>query len=109
MMGLKYTKKHYQNKINQLEMHAETVRRHLDTLEGYEEEINQFWDDEQGLEYAKKISKAVQGCRNALDRIDGLKRIYSEAFGSLEKTDTLIDESLDTIGSVIDSLGISIK
>lgn len=109
MMGLKYTKQHYQNKINQLEIYAGTVTRHLDTLEGYEEEIKQFWDDAQGIEYAEKVSKAIMGCRNALDRIDGLRQIYSEAFGSLEKTDTAIEESLDTVGSVIDTLGISIK
>ena len=67
MMGLKYTKQHYQNKINQLEIYAGTVTRHLDTLEGYEEEIKQFWDDAQGIEYAEKVSKAIMGFLKHLD------------------------------------------
>ncbi len=106
MLGLKYTKKHYETKINKLEIYAGQIQRHLNILEGYEQEINNFWNDEQGIEYAKRISKAIIGCRNALDRVEGVKVIYAEAFGSLEKTDEGISEALGDIDAVMGALGI---
>lgn len=107
MMGLKYSAKHYETKINQLEIYASQIQRHLTVLEGYEQEITNFWNDAKGVEYAKRISEAIRGCRNALDRVDSIKVIYTEAFGSLKKTDTGIDEALEDIKSVMGSLGIS--
>lgn len=105
-MGLKYTQKHYETKISKLEVYVTQIQRHLSTLEGYKQEISGFWNDEQGLEYTKRISEAIQGCRNALDRVDNVKKIYTEAFGSLKKTDTGIEEALGDIDSIMSALGI---
>ena len=106
MMGLKYSAQHYETKINQLDIYASQIQRHLTILEGYEQEISSFWNAAQGIEYAKRISEAIKGCRNALDRVDSIKAIYTEAFGSLKKTDSGIEEALGDIQSIMGSLGI---
>lgn len=105
-MIIKYTRQQYERKITALEGYAAQLKTHLAELEGYKNKIKQIWNDEQGVEYYKQVSKYVRACKNALDRVDRVRMIYQEAMGDMVGTGTVIDETIADAKSVASGLNI---
>lgn len=106
-MGIiKYTRAHYEKKINIMEEYAAQLDGHIQNLESLKEKLKHSWDDEQGLEYYRQINKLIQSCKNANNRIKSLRVVWLDAKGEMEKTAELVSETVDALTSKVAALGI---
>lgn len=106
-MGIiKYTRSHYEKKINVLEEYAAQLDGHIKNLESLKEKLKNTWDDEDGLEYYRQINKLIQSCKNANNRIKNLRVIWLDAVGEMSKTGGLVTEAVDVLKSKVEALTI---
>lgn len=95
-----YSESYYEEKIAELEEHARTLSRHLETLENYSNEIKDFWPDDTGLEYAKKIYEKIMAVKTAMEKVQHTKEMYQGIMSEQKRTKQLVQKSTAAIGSI---------
>lgn len=103
---VKYTKAQYTAKISEIEGCVQRLRNHLSTLEGLKSQVHNFWDDPQMPEYLKRLTTAIVGVRNAMDRTQKLLAEYNGMVDEMGGVTAMTTGVLEDIGGVIGSLGI---
>lgn len=103
---VKYTKAQYDAKIQALEGCVQRLQTHLSTLETLKGQVQNFWNDPQTPEYLRRLTTAIVGVRNALDRTQKLLAEYNGMVAEMDGLTAMTSGVLEDIGSVIGSLGI---
>ena len=103
---VKYTKAQYTAKISEIEGCVQRLQNHLNTLEGLKSQVQNFWDDPQTPEYLKRLTTAIIGVRNAMDRTQKLLAEYNGMVNEMGGVTAMTTGVLEDIGGVIGSLGI---
>lgn len=103
---VKYTKAQYTAKISEIEGCVQRLQNHLNTLEGLKSQVQNFWDDSQTPEYLKRLTTAIVGVRNAMDRTQKLLAEYNGMVNEMGGVTAMTTGVLEDIGGVIGSLGI---
>lgn len=103
---IKYTKSQYEAKITELEGYYNQLSDHLSTMEGYKEQIFQFWDDPRGQDTAETLNKMITQVRNAMDRTSDLLTFYKSSVEKLSGADISAKSLLTDALGILGSLGI---
>ncbi len=103
---VKYTKSQYTAKISELEGCVQRLQTHLTTLESLKGRVPSFWDDPQAPDYLKRLTTAIVGVRNAMDRTQKLLAEYEGMVNEMSGVTAMTTGVLDDIGGIIGSLGI---
>ena len=103
---IRYTQSVYQNKVNNLmNLHGE-LQTHLANLEGYRDQIKNFWNDDEGMAYYNLVNTEIRAVKNAMNRVQNLHTIYSDSVDELNSAKTATSGLLEEAGSILSGLGI---
>ena len=106
MAIIKYTSTVYEQKISTLESYVSQLKTHLDNLIEYKNQLNEVWNDSSSTEYLKVITDYIIACKNALERVNGLRQIYQDVSDDMNKKKALIDTNIEEALNIAKSLGI---
>lgn len=99
-LSIKYTKAQYLAIIADLEGYKAQLESHLDRMEDYQSQINQFWDDENASTTYAALSTEIRQVRSAMDNTENTLRFYRSA---VEKLD---GANINAASAIQDALGI---
>lgn len=103
---INYTKSQYDEKVQELQSYAQKLNTHLNNLEGYKNQIRNYWSDEEAEKYQSALNMQIKAIKNALNRVDSLKGIYERTSQELSEQKSKSSAALDEAKQLIDELGI---
>lgn len=100
-----YTKREYEDKIQDLETYVGTLKDLLGELDTKKKELKKFWDDEEGAKYQATINKNIKACntaifntqqtinelRSTVRKMDNRAKTVNEAIDEAEKVVTVLE------------------
>lgn len=101
--SIKYTKSQYAAKITELEGQYSQLESHLSSLEGYKEQMYQFWDDENARKTGEALASMIRQVKNSMDRTKDMITFYKS---TVEKLD---GANIEVASSISDAIGILAK
>lgn len=101
---IKFQKSVYDKKISELKGYANKLDSHLTTLQGYKQQIINFWKDKTGDEYVRAIDKQIQQLTTARQRVEDLSNLYDELKAALDSAQNTVTEKVNEISSIVGSL-----
>lgn len=104
---LKYAKSFYDAKFQELEGYENQLARHLQTLEGLKNRIDEAWDSDTAKKYIKDITLQIIAVRNAQNDVAELKNQYQQWTKELNSQSNIVDNLEGSISSILS--GISEK
>lgn len=104
-MAFGYTKSQYLAKIDALEGYKEQLNRHLAVLEGYRDQIYDFWNDDKAKQVYNTLNKAIRNVRVMLDRTDEALIMHRKSVDSMTGIGSIVDDTINAAINAITSLG----
>lgn len=103
---IKYTKAQYTAKITELEGQYSQLESHLSTLEGYKEQMYQFWDDENARTTGQALATMVRQVKNSMDRTKDMINFYKSTIEKLDGANINVSSSISDALGVLGKIGI---
>ena len=91
---LKYSASVYNAKITRLDTLHGLLQTHLDALEGYKDQIKNFWDDDQSPQYITGIANQITKVKGAMDNIKMAIAEYQGVSDRMTQGGQLVDEAM---------------
>ena len=101
MYVVKYTKAQYQAKIGELNRFNSRLETHLQQLEGFKDEMFQFWQDDNAQAVGEALTSEIKAVRNSMEQVQSYLGFYESCVEKLEGADA---DVLSTIGDAISLL-----
>lgn len=103
---LNYTKAQYQQKINSLKTRLVNLENHLDKLETYKNQVQDFWDDDRGREVYTLLSQEIRTVTNAHTRVNDLVLEYEKMVNDLDAQNNLLKTDIGEALDLVNKIGI---
>ena len=103
---LNYTKKQYEYKVSELETYLRKLSAHYETLQSYRNEICNFWESDEALQYGKLLDIEIRAVYNAQEMVKHDIEAYKEIIAGMKDTTTIIVEKVADIASTLGALDI---
>jgi uncharacterized protein YukE len=103
-LELKYAKSVYQEKIDALEACRARLDTHLEHLEGYQQQIYQFWTGETAEKYFAMVGNQIQKVHDAQNLVAKTKQNWETAISEMDTTQTRISDLTEAAQSAVSSL-----
>ena len=98
---LNYSGEHYEKKITMLENYASQLEKHLNTLEGLKDQVNDFWQDDDAAVYLKNLTKQIISVRTAQEMVNNVRTAYTEAQSEIKKTKSKVSIDVSEISNLL--------
>lgn len=98
---LNYSGEHYEKKITMLENYANQLEKHLNTLEGLKDQVNDFWEDDDAAAYLKNLTKQIISVRTAQEMVNNVRTAYTEAQSEIKKTKSKVSIDVSEISNLL--------
>ena len=96
----KYAKSVYDGKIGALENCEGQLNTHLNNLDGFKEEIKDFWQEGDSEKYYNLITDNIELVRNAMHEVVKLRAVYEETSAEYGRTSEAIDGTIANVEAV---------
>lgn len=103
---LRYSKSEYQEKISRLSNCLSKLDKHLASLEGYENQLKQYWDDDTAESYHKVIKKEIKAVKNSQEQVGNQIMMWENAIKEMEDTVGQQTAKIDDMTSILNALDI---
>lgn len=103
---LNYTKKQYEYKISELETYLSKLNAHYETLQSYRNEICNFWESDEALQYGKLLDIEIRAVYNAQEMVKHDIEALKEIIAGMKDTTTIIVDKIADIASTLGALDI---
>lgn len=104
-VALKYKKAEYTAKINTLNDYYNRLNTHLENLEGYKNEIRNFWSGDENSERVYTIlSDMIRSVRRAMERTQTTIEMCENIIEQIEASDNTVTNVIEEAWSIVKGL-----
>lgn len=101
---LKYNQAVYENSISVAQNYLNKLDGHISTLEGYEDQLFQYWDDDKAQRWYQVIEEALEGVNSIRREFVGRIDLYNRVIGQIEQQATLTETAANDAYNHLESI-----